>query len=137
MSVELQRLIHRNAAAFLRKEFREVLRKAVKMSAVDSTPCDDFARALATLQISLDTRLDELFDHWESRRGNYLPLFTIAPARRARKTKAGKPMTLVERRASAAHRKVVEWQRKQKLAATKIKAYRRKVKYYTKKGVIR
>jgi hypothetical protein len=37
----------------------------------------------------------------------------------------------------AAKAKVVQWQRKQKLAATKVRQYRKKVSYYTKKGVIR
>lgn len=44
------------------------------------------------------------------------------------------PRSLVERRADKVDAKVVEWERKLKVAKTKLKAYRRKQKYYAKKG---
>jgi hypothetical protein len=47
----------------------------------------------------------------------------------AEKPKQPQP-SLQERRAAAAQKKLVEWTRKQKLASTKVKQYRRKVRYY-------
>lgn len=43
------------------------------------------------------------------------------------------PRTLVERRADAVDKKVREWERKLKLAKTKLATYRKKQKYYTQK----
>ena len=39
-------------------------------------------------------------------------------------------------RAAHVQRKLSEWKRKQKLAATKVKLYRKKTSYYQKKGLI-
>lgn len=47
-----------------------------------------------------------------------------------------KYIPLVAVRAIQARKKVKEWQRKQKLAATKLKEYRRKEAYYKKKGLL-
>jgi hypothetical protein len=44
------------------------------------------------------------------------------------------PRTLVERRADAVAEKVREWERKLKVAKTKLAAYQKKQKYYAKKG---
>jgi len=63
------------------------------------------------------------------------PLTMMPPPRRAKRAVA-KPMTVVERRAVAAKASLTAWQRKQKLAATKVKKYRVKVGYYKKKGVV-
>lgn len=63
------------------------------------------------------------------------PLTMMPPPRRAKRV-AAKPMTTVERRAVAAKASLSAWQRKQKLAATKVKKYRVKVGYYKKKGVV-
>ena len=46
-----------------------------------------------------------------------------------------KDRSLVEQRADRAARKVAEWERKLKLAKTKLKKYRAKVSRYAKKGV--
>jgi hypothetical protein len=63
------------------------------------------------------------------------PLVLMPPPRKAKRAVA-KPMTTVERRAIAAKASLSAWQRKQKLAATKVKKYRVKVGYYKKKGVV-
>jgi hypothetical protein len=46
------------------------------------------------------------------------------------------PRSLVERRAERVESKVVEWERKLKYAKTKLAAYRKKQKYYAKKGAV-
>lgn len=51
--------------------------------------------------------------------------------RRARRPK----LPAVARRAVEAQDKLTQWKRKQKLAATKVKMYQKKVNYYYKKGV--
>ena len=51
--------------------------------------------------------------------------------RRARRPK----LPAVARRAVEAQDKLTQWKRKQKLAATKVKMYQKKVNYYNKKGV--
>lgn len=51
-----------------------------------------------------------------------------------RERKARVPKTLVARRAEKADAKVAEWERKFKYARTKLAAYRKKKKYYAKKG---
>jgi len=45
-------------------------------------------------------------------------------------------LTKVEQRAVRAQDKLAEWQRKQKLAATKIRKYRKQVSYYKRKGTL-
>lgn len=51
-----------------------------------------------------------------------------------RKYERRTPKGLVERRAESVESKVQEWERKLKLAKTKLTAYRKKQKYYKKKG---
>lgn len=46
------------------------------------------------------------------------------------------PRTLVERRADTVAEKVQEWERKLKYAKTKLAAYKKKQKYYQKKGAV-
>jgi len=56
---------------------------------------------------------------------------------RVRKTRKKRvPQTLVEARAGRVDEKVREWERKLKYAKTKLSAYRKKQKYYTKKGAV-
>ena len=56
---------------------------------------------------------------------------------RVRKTRNKRvPKTLVEARAGKVDEKVREWERKLKYAKTKLSAYRKKQKYYTKKGAV-
>jgi hypothetical protein len=134
-------VIYRNAVVELRREmagiYRALLRELRSEGCTPGVPGDDFRAAVELLDTALDHRLGKLFQGWLARKSNYEPLFSIPPARRARPAKpAAKPVTLIERRAVAVHKKVKEWQRKQKLAATKIKQYRRKVEYYRKKGVV-
>lgn len=57
-----------------------------------------------------------------------------APARPKARRKVSPKMSVVARRAAEAKGKLSEWKRKQKLAATKVKAYQKKVNYYNKKG---
>lgn len=55
---------------------------------------------------------------------------------RAKRTRTKRePMTIVELRADKVNKKVREWERKLKVAKTKLAAYRKKQKYYEKKGV--
>lgn len=96
----------------------------------------NFDAAIRLFELHLEHGLVELYSRYLNSRSTYEPLFSMPPARRPKVVKTGKPLTLVERRAASAKRKVREWQRKSKLASTKIKAYRKKVNYYTKKGVI-
>ncbi len=116
---------------------RNCLRRLRKEGITPTQPgVNDYLAATETVEMYLRTELHDLVAEWEQKRSNYEPLFSMPPARR--KTAApAKPLTLVERRAVAAKAKVVQWQRKQKLAATKVRQYRKKVSYYTKKGVIR
>jgi hypothetical protein len=97
---------------------------------------DDFSNAIDTVELYWREELEAVLLEYGRKRTSYEPLFSMPPARRPKVVKTGKPLTLVERRAASAKRKVREWQRKSKLAATKIKQYRKKVSYYTKKGVI-
>jgi hypothetical protein len=58
----------------------------------------------------------------------------MPPVKKERKKR--EPKTLVGRRADAVDEKVREWERKLKLAKTKLNAYRKKQKYYEKKGAV-
>ena len=64
----------------------------------------------------------------------YDMLSQMPPVRRTRKKRV--PQTLVEARAGKVDEKVREWERKLKYAKTKLSAYRKKQKYYTKKGAV-
>lgn len=132
--------IYRNMARDVRSRmtgvFRNCLRKVRKTGCTPVVPGNEFLAACELMQTHLEMELESVFNNYRNRRGSFEPLFSMPPARRPKSAKAGRPLTLVERRAAAAKRKVREWQRKSKLAATKIKAYRKKVSYYTKKGVI-
>ncbi len=116
---------------------RNCLRRLRREGITPTQPgSNDFLAATETVEMYLRTELHDLVAEWEQKRSNYEPLFSMPPPRRKPAVSA-KPLTLVERRAVAAKAKVMEWQRKQKLAATKVRQYRKKVSYYTKKGVIR
>lgn len=142
--MKYQEAVARNFAGHLRKRLRRLLkaalssavREARKSDAVSQS--DQFDAAVSCIVESL--RLDMLHEeHSVHRRRSVLePLFGMPPARRSRSAVRGGPtLTLVERRAVAAKKKVQQWKRKQKLAATKVALYSKKVRYYTKKGVIR
>jgi hypothetical protein len=133
-------MIIRNAAAHLRKKMREMLRVSVAAAnrnypGASNYPAETFAACIDAVCYGLKVQINAECEAIKRQRGNYEPLFSIPPARRKQVAEA-KPLTLVEKRALAAKKKVSEWQRKQKLAATKVKQYRKKVSYYTKKGVI-
>lgn len=135
-----KQIIVRNMAAHLRGEMRRIMREAVRLAcasgAVQYTDARlEFAKAVEALRVQLVSRIAVECERVVNRSSNYMPLLSMPPAKR-RVAAPSKPLTLVERRAVAAKSKVCEWQRKQKLAATKVKQYRKKVSYYTKKGVI-
>ena len=60
--------------------------------------------------------------------------YVLPRPKRKRALATAPALTLVERRAQHAQKKLKEWQRKSKLAATKTKAYRKRVNYYKKRG---
>jgi hypothetical protein len=127
----------RNAARELLKQSREIARKVAKVRGLQPLmPGNDFMAALELAEDRWGHEVEILIAKWRQKRSTYEPLFSMPPARRPKVVKTGKTLTLVERRAASAKRKVREWQRKSKLASTKIKQYRKKVSYYTKKGVI-
>lgn len=64
----------------------------------------------------------------------YDMLSQMPRVRRTRKKRV--PQTLVETRAGKVDEKVREWERKLKYAKTKLATYRKKQKYYTKKGAV-
>lgn len=57
----------------------------------------------------------------------------LPPPRRERKRR---PKTLVGRRAASVDRQVQKWQRRLKLAKTKLAGYQKKQRYYQKKGAV-
>lgn len=137
------RTVFRNAAIDLRKRSGQIIRSCVlkMMREADNgiapvIPGNDYEAAIELLRIYMEVELRGVIKHYRNKKSSYEPLFSMPPARRPKVVKTGKPLTLVERRAASAKRKVREWQRKSKLASTKIKQYRKKVSYYTKKGVI-
>ncbi len=137
-----EHIIMRNYLLHVRKSIRSIVADAcaeAKQSATRRVLPDKtytlFGELVRLATDLLVSRLREEQIRVARRQSNYEPLFSIPPARR-QPTPASKPLTLVESRALAAKRKVIEWQRKQKLAATKVKQYRKKVSYYTKKGVV-
>lgn len=132
--------IYCNIARDLKGKFPQAIRRCIRK--VRATGCSqtymetDFDAALRLIEYHLKCEFVNIYARYGHRRSTYEPLFSMPPARRPKAAKTGKPLTLVERRAASAKRKVREWQRKSKLASTKIKQYRKKVSYYTKKGVI-
>jgi hypothetical protein len=78
----------------------------------------------------LTTAIEEMHKHAVE----YDMLSHMPRVRRTRKKRV--PQTLVEARASKVGEKVREWERKLKYAKTKLSAYRKKQKYYTKKGEV-
>lgn len=133
-------LIARNANRDLLSKCRKIamaVSKRLRRDGCDPiSPEHDFDAATELVETYWKLELEKVFLKYDKHKASYEPLFSMPPARRPKAAKTGKPLTLVERRAAAAKRKVREWQRKNKLAATKIKQYRKKVSYYTKKGVI-
>jgi hypothetical protein len=130
-------IILRNAAREMLRKSREIARKVAKSKGLQPLlPGNDFLAAMEVLEDRWGHEIEILVGKWRAKRSAFEPLFSMPPARRPKVVKTGKPLTLVERRAASAKRKVREWQRKSKLASTKIKQYRKKVSYYTKKGVI-
>jgi len=67
-----------------------------------------------------------VMEKFEARRDELLAAWGQEPAKRPVKAKP----SLREKRASAAQKKLAEWMRKQKLATTKVKQYKAKVRYY-------
>jgi hypothetical protein len=132
-------IIYRNAARELRRRTGDIFRAVMAVVAregISPTPGhDDWEAAMEEVEWEWRQAVRAWCEHVEAKRSTYEPLFSMPPARREKST-AAKPLTLVEKRATAAKRKVKEWQRKSKLAATKIKQYQKKIKYYTKKGVV-
>ena len=68
----------------------------------------------------------ELWKAFEAKRDELLEAWSKEPAKRAVKPKP----SIKEQRAEAARQKLAEWTRKQKLAATKVRKYKQKVRYY-------
>jgi len=132
--------VFRNAGIDLRKQcgrlVRNCVRKMRQHGCSPLLPGNDYDAAVEALASYFEDELTALFNRYRKHKSNYEPLFSMPPPRR-KPAVAAKPLTLVERRAVAAKAKVMQWQRKQKLAATKVRQYRKKVSYYTKKGVIR
>lgn len=132
----LQRLQYGNALRDFHKQLRALVRKGgYGVSGMDAA-ADPFEEAVRIMAIDVRRASVEYTKKVMRQRTNYCVLFSLKPARRAKSAVTGKPLTLVESRAVAAKKKVETWQRKAKLANTKIKIYRRKVTYYKKKGVI-
>lgn len=129
------RIVQRNLARHLLKRMPHLLRLVLRHSDINRAAADVFAEIVETFPRHLHYELRDECKAILAKRSNFEPLLTMPPARRAKKDKQP-PLTLVERRAAAAKRKVEQWSRKSKLAATKVKAYRRKLTYYKKKGVI-
>ena len=134
--MNIHRRIVRSAGIHLRQKMRHLMREAVASASVmldrAGTP---FETSVDRLCVALKVQINGECDRIKRHRSNYEPLFSLPPCRR-QPSPPRLPLTLVERRATAARGKVIEWQRKAKLAATKIKSYRKKVSYYKKKGVI-
>lgn len=134
------RNVFRNALADLRKRHTQLLRDCVrtmKRTGISPViPGQDYEAAIELLHTIYADKVASLMQTWLRKKSLYEPLFAMPPVRRRPAASNAKPLTLVERRASAAKKKVREWQRKVKLANTKIRQYRKKVSYYTKKGVI-
>lgn len=76
----------------------------------------------------------DILDDIRSHAAEYELMAQMPPVRREYKRRG--PRTLVEKRADAVAEKVKEWERKLKYAETKLAAYRKKQKYYTKKGAV-
>ena len=89
---------------------------------------DQFLASLRTL-IHVTVLNDELLND-EIRHLTYV----LPRPKRKRALATAPALTAVERRAQHAQKKLKEWQRKSKLAATKMKAYRKRVNYYKKRG---
>lgn len=143
--MKYQQVVARNFAGHLRGKLRRILRQAVKSAVRDlnrppvgGTQADQFEAAVHELTARFKGLLAWEESEVRSKKANYMPLFSMPPARRPRPApkQSAPALTVVERRAVAAKRKVAEWKRKQKLAATKVAAYQKRVRYYTKKGVI-
>ena len=119
------------------RDHQRQLREA--LAAVDQHNYDKdlmtYESAVNCAMTSICTSTGELRRVYLAQQSALEPLVLMPPPRRAKRAVA-KPMTTVERRAVAAKASLSAWQRKQKLAATKVKKYRVKVGYYKKKGVV-
>jgi hypothetical protein len=136
---KLQRLQYANALRDFHKQMRQLVRKGgYGVSGMDAvkTSGDAFEEAVRIMAIDVRRASVEYVKKVMAQKSTYCALFSMPPARRAKSVKTGKPVTLVESRAIAAKKKAAAWDRKAKLAKTKIGIYRRKVSYYKKKGVI-
>jgi hypothetical protein len=76
----------------------------------------------------------ELIDDLREHAAEYELLSQMPPPKREYKRRG--PRSLVERRADTVDEKVREWERKLKLAKTKLAMYKKKQKYYQKKGTV-
>lgn len=73
-------------------------------------------------------------EQWQDTDANHAILSLPRP--RSVSVRSDKALTLVEQRALKAQESLKRWQRKQKLAQTKIRKYAKQVRYYKKKGTI-
>ena len=83
--------------------------------------------------------VERITDQIVSKRDYYDQMFRLPPPRKEVRVRAKVDAALVPKpvlRAAHVQRKLKEWRRKQKLAATKVKQYRKKASYYQKKGLI-
>jgi len=132
---KLQKLQYANALRDFHKHLRSMMRER-GLGRHRPSDDDEFTEAMESMVSDVQQVAFNYLVRVKTKRSTYCALFSMPPARRAKSVKTGKPVTLVESRAIAAKKKVETWQRKAKLANTKIKIYRRKVTYYKKKGVI-
>jgi hypothetical protein len=112
-------------------------KRPTSMNQVDQVTGHIIARAIHELYTNDECKktierlvLYDLYDNG----GKYELMAQMPPARRERTS--SKPRTLIESRADRAVAKVAEWEKKLKLAKTKLAKYRARVKRYAKKGVI-
>ena len=134
-----------------RRFFQEVVRDAIgnaveelqeahgKESSFDGKPAHDLKAVVGVFFECFRQRLHgcEYILATRLKRDSNRHLAYTMPRPKQHRPKVTKPaLTLVERRARDAEEKLKSWQRKAKLAATKIKKYKKKFQYYRKKGAI-
>jgi hypothetical protein len=119
------------------KDHQRLLREA--LTAVNGYSYDvndmKYAAAVNVAAHAINDAANELRRIYLAHQSTLEPLVMMPPPRRAKRA-AAKPMTTVERRAIAAKASLTAWERKQRLAKTKVRKYRTKVGYYKKKGVV-
>jgi len=98
-------------------------------------------RSKFALSLTVDDSgiVERITDQIVSKRDYYDQMFRLPPPRKEVRVRAKVDAALVPKpvlRAAHVQQKLKEWRRKQKLAATKVKQYRKKASYYQKKGLI-